>query len=178
MKRILWVWLLILSLFALVGSKSLVKAQTYTCDACGYCQNNQEPPSNWISCAQCLYNSEDPNITLASDPDPHKAYTVFGCLELGAACDTATNPDCATTAGAASFTNFFLNFFTTVIGGLAFLVMLFGGAKVLMARGDPDAMNEGKRYVYGAILGLIVVASSVLIVKLVGGSLLQIPFLQ
>lgn len=176
MNRILLVWLLLLSLLVIMGSKSFVVAQTYTCDACGYCQNG-EPPSNWINCAQCLYDSDDPNVTLASDPNPNKAYTVFGCLEMGSGCDPTIGSDC-TTEGAASFTNFFLNFFTTVIGGLAFLVMLFGGVKVLMARGDPDAMSEGKRYVYGAILGLIVVASSVLIVKLVGGSLLQIPFLQ
>jgi len=49
---------------------------------------------------------------------------------------------------------------------------------VMLARGDVDAMREGKRYVYGAILGLIVVVSSVLIVKIIGGSILQIPFLQ
>lgn len=178
MKRFLgWVFFgLVVGL--LMGNWSPVKAQAkYTCDACGYCQNG-EAPDNWQNCAQCLYGVADPNQTLNMEPLGDKAYTVFGCLQVGVSCDETIDPDCSTKAGAASFANFFLSFFTTIIGGLALLAMLFGGAKVMLARGDPDAIREGKRYVYGAILGLIVVASSVLIIKIIGGSLLQIPFLQ
>lgn len=166
-----------MALVLIMSYGSIAKAQT-TCDVCGYCQNMEQAPASWESCAQCLYNTNDPNVTLANDPDSSKAYTVFGCLQIGANCDTDLDPDCLTKAGAASFANFFLNFFTTIIGGLSFLAMLFGGAKVMLARGDVDAMREGKRYVYGAILGLIVVVSSVLIIKIIGGSMLQIPFLQ
>ncbi|OGK64366.1 hypothetical protein A2313_01305 [Candidatus Roizmanbacteria bacterium RIFOXYB2_FULL_41_10] len=176
MKRLFLLFIVALIIGVFFGKVQLVKAQT-TCDVCGYCQNS-EPPASWETCAQCLYGTNDPNVTLSSDPDSGKAYTVFGCLQIGANCDVATDPDCVAKAGAASFANFFLNFFTTIIGGLAFMAMLFGGAKVMLARGDVDAMREGKRYVYGAILGLIVVVSSVLIVKIIGGSILQIPFLQ
>lgn len=182
MKRFFWWFSIGFFLVFVLGKSTVVMAQTYkyTCDACGYCQyaNNAQPPGNWESCAQCLYDSTDPSITLNNDPNPNKAFTVFGCLQVGASCDTSTDPDCLTKAGAASFANFFLNFFTTIIGALAFLAMLFGGIRVITARGDPDAMREGKRYVYGAILGLIVVVGSVLIIKIIGGSLLQIPFLQ
>jgi len=177
------IWFLGLFLVLLfVGNIGAVKAQyKYTCDACGYCQNTEDAtPSNWSACAKCLYNiNEDipTGETLNMEHDSSKAYTVFGCLEISAGCDPDTDPDC-TKSGAINFVNFFLNFFTLIVGGLSFMTMLYGGAKVMLARGDPDAMNEGKRYVYGAILGLIVVASSVLIVKIIGGSLLQIPFLE
>ena len=166
--------IVVISRFSTLSSP--VFAQT-TCDVCGYCQNS-EPPGNWESCAKCLYGTNDPNTTLTSEPDLNKSYTVFGCLQVGADCDTASDSDCVAKAGAASFANFFLNFFTTIIGGISFLAMIIGGSKVMLARGDTDAIREGKRYVYGAILGLIVVVSSVLIVKIIGGSLLQIPFLQ
>ncbi len=181
MRRLLvLLGLLLYLLFS--GRSASVKAQNYkyTCDACGYCQyaDNSQPPGNWEACTQCLYGSNNLEVTLNNDPDPNKAFTVFGCLQVGANCDVNSDPECMTKAGAASFANFFLNFFTTIIGALAFLVMLYGGFRVLMARGDPDAMREGKRYVYGAILGLIIVFGSVLIIKIIGGSLLQIPFLQ
>lgn len=153
---------------------------TTTCDACGYCQNLDpaKVPGNWSTCAECLYGTDDPNQTLSQEPNKNKSYTVFGCLQMGVACDTGSDPDCVAKSGAASFANFFLRFFTTLVGGIAFLTMVFGGVKVMLAKGDPDAMREGKRYVYGAILGLIVVTMSVLIVKIVGGNLLQIPYLQ
>lgn len=166
-------WLFVLLFLLIVQT---VSAQT-TCDNCGYCQNS-DPPGNWESCATCLYGAADPNVTLNSQPLPNKSYTVFGCLELGAVCDTAADPDCVAKAGAASFTNIFLNLFNLIVGALSFLAMIYGGARVMLARGDPDAMREGKRYVYGAILGLIVVVSAVLIVKIIGANLLQIPYLQ
>ena len=176
MRKLMLSVILIIGVIGLSLSTSPVYGQT-TCDVCGYCSNS-EPPSNWESCAQCLYGPENLDKTLNMDPDLNKSYTVFGCLQVGADCDTDVDPDCVAKAGAATFANFFLNFFTAIIGGLSFLVMIFGGGKVILARGDPNAIAEGKRYVYGAILGLIVVASSVLIVKIIGGSLLQIPFLQ
>jgi hypothetical protein len=179
MKRFWWVqFIIFVWMILLLPGVSRAQSRS-TCDACGYCLNNQtNVPGNWEVCAQCLYGTNDPEKTLTSEPDRNKSYTVFGCLQMGAACDTASDPDCVAKSGAANFANFFLSFFTTIVGGIAFLTMVFGGAKVMLAKGDPDAMREGKRYVYGAILGLVVVTMSVLIVKIIGGNLLQIPYLQ
>jgi len=180
MKRFFWLWFGFFLGVVLLFPKLSQAQPTATCDACGYCQNLDESqvPGNWSACAQCLYSTTDPNETLSRESDKNKSYTVFGCLQMGAACDTSSDPDCVAKSGAASFANFFLNFFTTIVGGIAFLAMVFGGIKVMFAKGDPEAMREGKRYVYGAILGLIVVTMSVLIVKIIGGNLLQIPYLQ
>jgi hypothetical protein len=100
--------------------------------------------------------------TFIATPDPGYAFTVFGCVQ--------------TTSG--GFTNFFINFATSVIAGLGFLGMLYGAVKVMLARGDPAALTEGKRYIYGSILSVLVVLFSVFIVKIVGGTILKIPFMQ
>jgi len=180
MKRMWLVLFVVIFAVLFLFPKSASAQATTTCDACGYCQNldPSKIPGNWSTCAQCLYGTDDPNQTLSTEPDKNKSYTVFGCLQMGAACNTTSDPDCVAKAGAANFANFLLRFFTTIVGGIAFLAMIFGGAKVMLAKGDPDAMREGKRYVYGAIMGLIVVTMSVLIVKIIGGNLLQIPYLQ
>ncbi len=133
-----------------------------TCDLCGYCQGTT-PPANWNSCAQCIYaGTSSPDDALLITPNPNKSYTVFGCV--------------STDAG--GFASFFMNFITSAVSAVAFLGILYGGFQVMIARGDPDKMNEGKRYIYGAILGLLIVLFSVFIVKTIGGTILQIPYLR
>ncbi len=133
-----------------------------TCDLCGLCQG-QPQPANWSACATCLYGTNNAGATLGgAPPNPDRAFTVFGCV--------------ATDAG--GFSDFFLRFFTSVVGGLAFLGMVYGGLKVMLARGEPDAIREGKRYLYGSILGLLVVLFSVFIIRMIGGTILNIPYLQ
>jgi hypothetical protein len=171
MKRIGVIFIVLLVLFILIGERSLVEARN-TCDACGYC-DRQPTPGNWQKCAECLYPKDSDTLTIS--PYPKKVFTVFGCLELGTNCPE-NDPDCVAEAGASFFTKTILNLFRFAVGGLSFLAILFGGLKVILARGDTDAVREGKRYVYGAILGLIVVMFSVLIVKIIGYDLLQIPF--
>jgi hypothetical protein len=62
--------------------------------------------------------------------------------------------------------------------GVSFLGIVFGAIKVMLARGDRDALIEGKRYVYGSLLALFVVLFAVFIVKLIGGTILKIPYMQ
>lgn len=177
MKRV-FLLSVIFTFFLVSGAKLAPVTAQPTCDACGYCRNSTKYPDNWEPCAQCLYNTIDKTTVLNADnPLPNKAFTIFGCLELEKNCDPA-DPECIAKSGSAGFASILLNFFVTLMGGMAFFVLVFGGLKVMLAKGDPDAMREGKRYVYGAILGLIVVAMSVFIVKFVGGNLLQLPYLQ
>lgn len=173
MKKGVFLLILIISLLFLIPAPT--RAQN-TCDLCGYCQGT-EPPADWNKCAQCLYEEDDPNITLQKSPNLDRSYTVFGCIDLGGGC-VPGDQDCATKAAAASLVNFFIRFLTGAVAGIAFLAIVYGGAKVMLARGDPEAIREGKRYVYGAVLGLMVVLFSVFIVKFVGGTILQIPYLQ
>lgn len=178
MKKVVFLLILIISLLFLLPAQS--RAQT-TCDLCGFCQGmdleateeSLKPPPDWEKCAECLYGTTNPNETLNSNPNPSRSYTVFGCITLGAGCPPS-DPTCSTT----SLVNFFIRFLTGSVAGIAFLAIVYGGAKVMLARGDPDAIREGKRYVYGAVLGLMVVLFSVFIIKFVGGTVLQIPYLQ
>ncbi len=120
-------------------------------------------PSNWQQCAKCIYPQvQTPDQALSAEPNIDRAYTVFGCIETNAS----------------GFANFFMNFITSVVSGVAFLGIIYGGAQVILARGDKDRIQEGKRYVYGSIIGLLVVVFSVFIIKTIGGSILKIPYLQ
>jgi len=172
-KSILYSLIFLLCLIFFSRLFSLPVLAQSTCEICGYCEG-KSLPSNWGNCVQCLYPAEQqaivteaPERALLIAPtifatSGDKAYTVFGCVST-------------TQSG---FIDFFANFLTSLVVGLAFLGILWGGLKVMTARGDREALEEGKRYIYGSIAGLLIVFFATFIVKTIGIQILKIPFLQ
>lgn len=131
------------------------------CDLCGYCKG-QPAPQNWEKCRNCLYKavagaSAEQNRTLEGipTPDPGHHYTTLGCL--------STDPG--------KFSGQVSTFFFSIIGGIAFLYMLYGAGIIATSRADPERLNHGKRVVWGSILGLLFVLFSVFIIRLLATSL-------
>jgi hypothetical protein len=60
-------------------------------------------------------------------------------------------------------------------GGIAFLLILFGGFQILMSAGNPEKLNAGKELVTSAITGLLIIIFSLFILRLIGFNILGIP---
>lgn len=60
-------------------------------------------------------------------------------------------------------------------GGLAFLLILFGGFQILVSAGNPEQLNEGRELVSSAVAGLLLIIFSVFLLKLIGYDILRIP---
>ena len=182
--------------FILIFSPAFVLSEERLaeCDECGYCQE-KEKPGNWAKCAACLYpqvnQQTDPNGTLKVleptgtlsaeeknefarpiKPIPGRYYTQLGCIDT----KLSTFQDPAAAGG-------LLNFLLTrlifpVAGVLGFLALLYGAFLLITAQGNSMQIQIGKSYVIGAIVGLIFVFSSILLVSLIGGDILKIPWLS
>jgi|SRR3989344_2694710 len=149
------------------------------CDLCGYCPPDKLP-STWEKCRQCLYPaaSTDPmtNQTLLIDPGtntgptPHQGrqYTVIGCIKTDLT--SFSEP-----GAAASVVQILLNVIFGMVGGIAFLYLIYGSFVVLTSQAEPERINYGKRLIYGAIIGLIFSLSSVFIVNFLASGILRIP---
>ncbi|MBI4065056.1 hypothetical protein HY409_01675 [Candidatus Gottesmanbacteria bacterium] len=90
------------------------------------------------------------------------AYTALGCID-------------ATGQG------IFTKLFTTgigIAGGIALLLILFGGLKILTSAGNPEHLTEGKETVWSAISGLLLIIFSVFLLQLIGFRILEIPGFQ
>lgn len=148
------------------------------CDLCGYCPPNPAPQS-WAACQKCLYPEINPDPTAMDSlkvdeetnlpllPFPGRQYTFLGCLggEGG-----------FTEQGAAgSVVQSLLNIVFSMIGGIAFLYLLYGAFVIATSQANPERLNYGKRVVYGAIAGLIFTVGSVFIVKFIASGILKIP---
>lgn len=134
---------------------------------------------NWQKCQKCLYpdfgDSVDPlsNQTLNNLPTPYpnRAYTMLGCLAV-----PGSNPDGSFDyASMALFINQITGFLLNIAAGIAFLFLIYGSAIVLMSQADPERLNEGKRTVYGAVVGLILALLSNFFLNFIANNILKIP---
>lgn len=60
-------------------------------------------------------------------------------------------------------------------GGIAFLLIVFGGFQIVTSSGDPEKLNSGKEIIVSAITGLLMIVFSVILLHLIGVDILKIP---
>lgn len=58
-------------------------------------------------------------------------------------------------------------------GGLAVLLIIVGGYKIMTAGGDPAKVSEGRSIITAAITGLILILFSVTIITIIGNILFK-----
>lgn len=172
-------------LLLLLFNTTSVKAQV-TCDQCGYCEQNGviTKPISWEKCVGCLYptiSPADPNRTRTivpgtnSPPTPYlkRQYTILGCIKSNSGIT-----DFIQDGPASSLSEKILSTLFSIAGGIAFLYLLYGSFLLMTSQSEPGKIIQGKRVLYGAIIGLIFSLSSVLIIKLLATQILRLPGIQ
>jgi hypothetical protein len=112
---------------------------------CQYVSNDAQNPER-KSCEDCVINKNG-------------TWTALGCIE--------------TDLGA--FFSKLLTLSIGIAGGIAFLLILFGGFQILISAGNPEQMNAGREIITSAIAGLLLIIFSVFLLRLVGYDILRIP---
>lgn len=148
----------------------------------GVCQNDQScsssapycwgefhssPTCQTVSRAQSLQDRQ-PGGTTGSSFDP---FAKCGGAASGRI-DTALG--CIPT----DFTGLFDKFFKLgigIAGGIAFLLILFGGFQILTSAGNPERLAAGRELITSAITGLLMIIFSVFLLQLIGVDILGIP---
>jgi len=87
------------------------------------------------------------------------AWTALGCIQ--------TDPQ--------KFIGSILGIAIGIGGGIAFLLILFGGFQILMSAGNPEKLNAGKELITSAITGLLIIIFSIFILQLIGVTIFAIP---
>ncbi len=156
------------------------------CDVCGYCPSiNPTPPSNWRSCAKCLYPSIYPATpvpdgkTLAIDPQtnepikPQKGrfYSFLGCIRT----DFGSFQE---PGSAASIVKVLSRFIFGVVGILSFAYLVYGSFVLTTAQGSPEKINRGRFIIKRAIIGLIFTLLSFFILGIILGRVLGLPWFK
>lgn len=72
------------------------------------------------------------------------------------------------------FVNSILTLAIGLAGGIAMLLIIFGGIQILTSAGNPDKIQAGKELITSAIAGLILIVFSVFILRIIGVEILDI----
>jgi len=65
--------------------------------------------------------------------------------------------------------------FTGILGAFIFFCVVSNGLKIMASRGNPEAMKKGQEAITGCVVGFVVLALSVIFLKIVGVDILQLP---
>lgn len=90
------------------------------------------------------------------------AWTAIGCIE--------TSP-----SGEHGFVTVFLRFGVGIAGGIAFLLILWGGFQMITSAGNPEVLNSAKELIGSAIGGLLMIIFSLFLLRLIGFNILGLP---
>ncbi len=180
-RRYIGVFLFLLVLCTILPKVSFAATSpSYaTCDMCGYCPPSP-PPTNWKNCVECLYPNitPDPSTkdTLKIDPKTNlppaiakgRQYTIIGCIK--------TDLGSFSNEGAAqSLVSVLLSLIFEIVGGVAFLYLLYGSFLITTSQADEQRLSKGKNIVHSAIIGLVFSLLSVFIIKILAANILKIP---
>jgi hypothetical protein len=86
-------------------------------------------------------------------------WTAIGCIE--------TNPG--------NMLGSILGLGIGVAGGIAFLLILFGGLQIMTSAGNPEQMNAGRELISSAITGLLLIIFAVFLLRFIGYDIIGIP---
>lgn len=108
------------------------------------------------SCRGCLgWNETTKTYTKLSE----SSWTALGCI--------STEPS--------GFVAWLLKRVIGIAGGIAFLLILYGGFQILTSTGDPEKLTSGKDIIVSALAGLLMIVFSVLLLRIIGVDILKIP---
>lgn len=151
------------------------------CNKCGFCKN-RTAPSDLNQCMKCIYPDyvNNPEGTLMVDTRTNKAveprtgayYSQLGCIDVG----LGGFRDSSAAGGVLNVILSRLIF--PVAGILSLLSLVYGSFLLMTAQGNVEQLGRGKRWIYGAIVGVIFTFGTVLIVRIIGGDILRIPGLD
>lgn len=87
------------------------------------------------------------------------AWTAIGCID----------------ASPSKFVGSLLGLAIGMAGGIAFLLILFGGFQIITSAGNPEKLNAGRELIASAVAGLLFIIFSLFLLRLIGYTIFQIP---
>lgn len=186
MKRIFLIGALILANLFLVATHvqaacRSINGWTGVCDAggdcsvvdkkyTGICCDDVRNECNKVNPADYNYDTHD--FTGTGTENSAAAVNIF-CTKNGKQ-GVWTAFGCIVVEGV-SFVSTLLAFGVGIAGGIAMLLIVFGGFQILTSAGNPERLNAGKELIGSAITGLLMIIFSVFLLRVIGVDILGIP---
>jgi len=136
--------------------------------SCGEsCVSAAECPSECQACQeQVRGQGKVCRVAGAIEPAPAPAAPTTECIPTAIGCIDISGPS--------EFVDSILKLAIGLAGGIAMLLIVFGGIQILTSAGNPEKIQAGKEMITSAIAGLLLIIFSVFILRIIGVEILDI----
>lgn len=151
----------------------------------GSCKWDTGPPLQAISaCKTDFYPAKKGSDTSPrcecvppGDPDiwPGGLCSGSSCPSVSTTCEVKTAVGTIPTCDLNAFARWFVGWAIGIGGGIAFLLIILAGFRILSSGGNPDQIKAGKEQLTAAITGLLFIVFSVFLLQLIGVEILHLP---
>lgn len=108
------------------------------------------PPSEQPSCQRCM----------GASGKEQGVWTSLGCMPVDISLLLST---------------YIMGIAVSIGGGLSFITFIFGSFLILTSNGETERITKGKKYIISSLKGILLIIFALLIIKIVGVDILQIP---
>ncbi len=132
------------------------------------------PPDTDIVKSSCAILNVPPPVSFPASTKT-KDLPCGGSVSADGKCnevDTAVGPIPTDTA---DFVGFILKLFLGLAGGIALLLIISSGYRLMVSQGNPEKIQEAKEVLTAAIVGLLFIIFSLVLLQTVGVDILKIP---
>ena len=163
-KKIIYVLIIFTAFLFLLPNKTYARG----CGKPGDCGSGETcDPATHL----CVPGSKPGTVTSPGAPSPSSSPVL--CTPTGGTTDSgvSTAIGCVPILGSngqTDFLSFVLKWAVGVGGGIAFLLILYGGFMVMTSAGNPERLKAGQELLTSAISGLILLIFSVFILRFIG----------
>lgn len=119
----------------------------------------------------------DPNGTDLQGTEKTFPASSLPCLALSpnGGCDTVKTAIGDINTTPAGFIKSIFSLILSLSGGIALLLIIYSGYKLMATRGDPEALKAARDQLIAAIIGLVFIIFSLVILEIIGVDILKIP---
>lgn len=155
---------------------SLKLLEPNTNPRCGKpCETSSECAQATDECTSCLLSINTCVHPSWTNKSAHRLCSSQDCLDCIEKGGSWTALGCISTKSPSEFVKYLLNFAIGIGGGIALLLMIFGGLQIIFSGGNPDKVKAGKEIITAALGGLLLIIFSVFILRVIGYDILAIP---
>lgn len=139
------------------GSDNLSPTKLAACNTGWVCDNS-------TGCVNVTFDLPSPS------PQPCKPVEAGSSIEYN--CNTAvgnilTSPK--------DFVQTMMGLILSVVGGIAILLIMFSGYRLMVSQGNPESIKNAKEQLTAAIIGLLFIIFSLVILQIIGVNILGLP---
>lgn len=103
-------------------------------------------------------------------PQSGRMFSDLGCISVNTAGGSFSDPNASV-----NVVQILLNFIISITGGVGTVLVMATAVRLILSKGDPEKIHEGKRALTNVVLGLLLAVFALFIFKFFASQVLRIP---